>query len=147
MKSKLLIYVLPVLLVMALVYGYSTQNDPRNDAAPESTVPNQQTPDVSKLVLTSETDTLVPAGFPMTLWNYNFALNPSGQSAGSVGATYFGGKYINNRWNLATLYRLNPDGQNGGAGTIAFTVAGCAVAFAGVAIATKKSKKEDDKKE
>ena len=35
----------------------------------------------------------------------------------------------------------------GGAGTIAFTVAGCAVAFAGVAIATKKSKKEDDKKE
>lgn len=35
----------------------------------------------------------------------------------------------------------------GGAGTIAFTVAGCAVAFAGVAIATKKNKKEDGKNE
>lgn len=34
----------------------------------------------------------------------------------------------------------------GGAGTIAFTVAGCAVAFAGVAIATKKNKKEDEEK-
>ncbi len=119
MKSKLLIYVLPVLLVMFLVYGYSSQNDPRNDAAPQSTISNQQAPDVSKLILTSETDTLVPAGFPMTLWNYNYALNPSGENAGSVGATYFGGKYINNRWNLATLYRLNPDGPNGGAGTIA----------------------------
>jgi photosystem II stability/assembly factor-like uncharacterized protein len=119
MKSRFLIYILPVLLVMALVYGYSTQNDPRLDAAPQSTTSGQQSADVSKLILTSETDTLVPAGFPVTLWNYNFSTNPSGQSAGSVGATYFGGKYINNRWNLATLYRLNPDGQNGGAGTIA----------------------------
>jgi hypothetical protein len=119
MKSKLLIYALPVLLVMALVYGYSSQNDPRLDAAPQSTTSGQQSADVSKLILTSETDTLVPAGFPVTLWNYNFSTNPSGQSAGSVGAAYFGGKYINNRWNLATLYRLNPDGQNGGAGTIA----------------------------
>lgn len=33
----------------------------------------------------------------------------------------------------------------GGAGTIAFTVAGCSVAFAGIAIATKKSKKHDEK--
>lgn len=33
----------------------------------------------------------------------------------------------------------------GGAGTIAFTVAGCTVAFAGIAIATKKSKKHDEK--
>jgi len=118
MKSKLLIYALPLLLVSFLIYGYGIQDDPRNDSAPQSTT-NYQTPDISKLVLTSETDTLVPAGFPPTLWNYNFALLPSGQSAGSVGACYFNGKYINNRWNLATLYRLNPDGANGGPGTIA----------------------------
>lgn len=31
----------------------------------------------------------------------------------------------------------------GGAGTIAFTVAGCSVAFAGIALLTKKNKKED----
>lgn len=37
--------------------------------------------------------------------------------------------------------------MTGGAGTIAFTVAGCAVAFAGVAVVTKKSKKSDDKAE
>lgn len=34
----------------------------------------------------------------------------------------------------------------GGAGTIAFTVAGCAVAFAGIALVTKKSKHNDDEK-
>lgn len=34
----------------------------------------------------------------------------------------------------------------GGAGTIAFTIAGCAVAFAGVAVATKKDKKTDEEK-
>ncbi len=72
MKSRFLIYILPVLLVMALVYGYSTQNDPRLDAAPQSTTSGQQSADVSKLILTSETDTLVPAGFPVTLWNYIF---------------------------------------------------------------------------
>ena len=37
--------------------------------------------------------------------------------------------------------------MTGGAGTIAFTVAGCAVAFAGVAVVTKKSKKSEDKAE
>lgn len=35
--------------------------------------------------------------------------------------------------------------NTGGAGTIAFTVAGCAVAFAGVAVATKGKKKKEDK--
>lgn len=34
--------------------------------------------------------------------------------------------------------------MTGGAGTIAFTVAGCTVAFAGIAVATKKSKKHDN---
>lgn len=34
----------------------------------------------------------------------------------------------------------------GGAGTIAFTVAGCTVAFAGVMIATRKNKKDDENK-
>lgn len=34
--------------------------------------------------------------------------------------------------------------NTGGAGTIAFTVAGCAVAFAGIAVVTKKSKKQED---
>ena len=34
----------------------------------------------------------------------------------------------------------------GGAGTIAFTVAGCTVAFAGVMVATRKNKKDDENK-
>ena len=34
----------------------------------------------------------------------------------------------------------------GSAGTIAFTVAGCTVAFAGVMIATRKNKKDDENK-
>jgi len=118
MRSKLLIYILPVLLATFLIYGYSTQDDPRTDASPKSTT-STQTSDVKNLNLISESDTLVPAGFPPTLWNYNFSANPSGENAGSVGATYFAGHYINNRWNNATLYRLNPTGQNGGPGTIA----------------------------
>ncbi|MBK9332457.1 MAG: hypothetical protein IPM96_08710 [Ignavibacteria bacterium] len=118
MKSKLMIYTLPVILLMVLVYGYSVQDDPRNDRAPESTI-RQIAPDSKNFTLTSETDTLVPAGFPQTLWNYNYALLPSGQVSGTVGAVYFKGKYYNNRWNLATMYRLNPNGQNGGPGTIA----------------------------
>ena len=118
MRSKLLIYILPVLLATFLMYGYSTQDDPRTDASPKSTT-STQTSDVKNLNLISESDTLVPAGFPPTLWNYNFSANPSGENAGSVGATYFAGHYINNRWNNATLYRLNPTGQNGGPGTIA----------------------------
>ena len=118
MRSKLLIYILPVLLATFLIYGYSTQDDPRTDASPKSTT-STPTSDVKNLNLISESDTLVPAGFPPTLWNYNFSANPSGENAGSVGATYFAGHYINNRWNNATLYRLNPTGQNGGPGTIA----------------------------
>jgi len=118
MRSKLLIYILPVLFATFLIYGYSTQDDPRTDASPKSTT-STQTSDVKNLNLISESDTLVPADFPPTLWNYNFSANPSGENAGSVGATYFAGYYINNRWNNATLYRLNPTGQNGGPGTIA----------------------------
>lgn len=119
MKYKFLIYSLPVLLVAFLIFGYSTQDDPRNDSAPQVTTKISQPNNVTKLTLVSQSDTLVPAGFPPTLWNYNYATLPNGQSGGSVGASYFAGKYINNRWNLATLYRLNPDGQNGGPGTIA----------------------------
>ncbi|MFZ1320792.1 MAG: hypothetical protein WAT71_04475, partial [Ignavibacteria bacterium] len=118
MRSKLLIYVLPVLLAAFLIYGYSTQDDPRTDAAPEVTTKSSQSTDVSRLSLISETDTLVPANFPPTLWNYNYS-TIIGENAGTVGACYFDGKYINNRWNNASLYRLNPDGQNGGPGTIA----------------------------
>ncbi|MEP7145512.1 MAG: hypothetical protein ABI792_00740, partial [bacterium] len=104
MKSKLLIYILPVILVSFLIYGYSIQDDPRNDSAPVSTI---------------QSDTIPPAGFPYpTVWNFNYT-NLPGPAAGSVGAIYFQGKYILNRWNSATWYRLNPDGPNGGPGTIA----------------------------
>lgn len=37
--------------------------------------------------------------------------------------------------------------KTGGAGTIAFTIAGCAAAFAGVTLVTKKSKKHEDNSE
>ena len=51
----------------------------------------------------------------------------------------------------ACLSYTSPSGipqlpATGGAGTIAFTVAGCTVAFAGVMIATRKNKKDDENK-
>lgn len=110
MKSKLLIYVLPVILVAFLIYGYSIQDDPRNDAAPVSTEINNNS--VGQ-------DTMPPAGFPYpTQWNFNYSAI-AGPNGGTVGAMYFKGKYILNSWNSARFYRYNPDGPNGGPGTLA----------------------------
>ncbi|HMS34002.1 MAG TPA: T9SS type A sorting domain-containing protein [Ignavibacteria bacterium] len=116
MKSKLLIYFLPALLVMFLIYGYSSQDDPRNDAAP-----HYSTDIINSGPVTSPpgADTATPAGFPYPkLWGWVYSGIP-GVNGGTVGACYFGGKYIENRWNNATLYRINPDGPNGGPGTTA----------------------------
>ena len=116
MKSKLLIYSLPVLLVIFLVYGFSTQDDPRNDAAPHFTTDITST---GPGITPPGSDTATPVGFPYPkLWGWVYSGIP-GINGGTVGACYFGGKYIENRWNSATLYRINPDGPNGGPGTTA----------------------------
>ncbi len=109
MKSKLPIYFLPVLLVVFLVYGYSTQDDPRYDAAPRSSDVNYNNP--------AGLDTNTPANFPYPeLWNFNYSADP-GPAGGTVGACYFQGKHFLNSWNSANLYKYNPDGPNGGPGT------------------------------
>jgi subtilisin-like proprotein convertase family protein len=118
MKSKLLIYALPVLLVMFLLYGYSTQDNPNLDVAPhyssDQTL-NNINPPVS--------DTATPAGFFPVKWNFNFATVP-GVNGGTVGTTYFQGKYYLNKWNAAVLYRYNDDGPGGGPGTLADSIVG-----------------------
>ncbi|MDQ3021400.1 MAG: T9SS type A sorting domain-containing protein [Bacteroidota bacterium] len=115
MKSKLLIYFLPVLLVSFLIYGYSTQDDPRNDVSPQSNFPMDVIPSIDP----SQSDTATPPNFPYPkIWGWDYS-GIAGVNGGTVGACYFQGKYILNRWNLATLYRFNPDGTAGGPGTLA----------------------------
>ncbi len=111
MKSKLLLFALPALLTAFLLYGYSIQDNPNNDAAPSLTETSKS--------LNLQFDTIPPAGFPYpTQWNWNYSAIP-GVNGGTVGAMFFNGKYYMNRWNNATLYRYNPDGPNGGPGTLA----------------------------
>lgn len=112
MKSKLLIYILPALLVSFLIYGYSIQDDPRNDSAPVTT-------ETTPYVYSGGQDTTPPANFPYPqLWNFNYSADP-GPASGTVGATYFQGRYYLNKWNTpADLYKYNATGPNGGMGTL-----------------------------
>jgi len=108
MKSKLLIYAIPVIIVSFLLVSFDIQDDPRNDAAPIFN-------DINYNQVQQDTNT--PAGFPYpTLWNFNYQNQP-GPVAGTVGACLYNGKYYLNRWNLATNYRYNSNGPNGGPGT------------------------------
>jgi hypothetical protein len=116
MKSKLLVYSLPVFLVAFLLYGYSIQDDPARDIAPvyNEVVGGNPTP----------VDTTTPAGFPYTRkWSWNYETVPN-VSAGTVGACYFKGKYYLNRWNNAELYLYDDDGPGGGPGTLTNTITG-----------------------
>jgi len=116
MRSKLLLYILPVALVSFLLFGYSVQDNPNNDSAPALTE-NSRT-------LSLQLDTIPPVGFPYpTQFNWNYSAIP-GVNGGSVGAIFFNGKYYMNRWNNAVLYRYNPDGPGGGPGTLADSISG-----------------------
>jgi len=116
MKPKLLLYILPVVLVSFLLFGYSVQDNPNNDSAPTLTE-NSRT-------LSLQLDTIPPVGFPYpTQFNWNYSAIP-GVNGGSVGAIFFNGKYYMNRWNNAVLYRYNPDGPGGGPGTLADSISG-----------------------
>ena len=116
MKSKLLLYILPVALVSFLLFGYSIQDNPNNDVAPALTETGR--------TLSLQLDTIPPVGFPYaTQFNWNYSAI-GGVNGGTVGAMYFGGKYYMNRWNNAVLYRYNPDGPGGGPGTLADSISG-----------------------
>ncbi len=116
MKTKLSLYLLPVLLVSFLLFGYSTQNDPNSDMSPSLTETGR--------TLSLQLDTIPPVGFPYaTQFNWNYSAIP-GVNGGTVGAMYFNGKYYANRWNNAVLYRYNPDGPGGGPGTLADSISG-----------------------
>jgi photosystem II stability/assembly factor-like uncharacterized protein len=116
MKTKLLLYVLPVALVSFLLLGYSTQNDPNSDMSPSLTETGR--------TLSLQLDTIPPVGFPYaTQFNWNYSAI-GGVNGGSVGALFFNGKYYMNRWNSAVLYRYNPDGPGGGPGTLADSISG-----------------------
>lgn len=115
MRSKLLIYIVPVLLTMFLIYGYTTTDDPRNDAAPQSGFQTDYNYTGGPLT----PDTATPPGFTYPkLWGWVYSGIPN-VSAGTVGACYLNGKYYMNRWNLATNYRFNDNGPGGGPGTMA----------------------------
>jgi hypothetical protein len=116
MKSKLLLYILPVALVSFLLFGYSIQDNPNNDMSPSLTETGR--------TLSLQLDTIPPVGFPYaTQFNWNYSAI-GGVNGGSVGALFFNGKYYMNRWNSAVLYRYNPDGPGGGPGTLADSISG-----------------------
>ncbi|MBX7043721.1 MAG: hypothetical protein K1X85_12560, partial [Ignavibacteria bacterium] len=116
MRSRLLLYVLPVVMVSLFLFGYSVQDNPNNDMAPSLTE-NSKT-------LTLQLDTIPPAGYPYpTQFNWNYSAI-GGVNGGTVGATYLNGKYYLNRWNSAVLYRYNANGPGGGPGTLADSITG-----------------------
>ncbi|MBX7044018.1 MAG: T9SS type A sorting domain-containing protein [Ignavibacteria bacterium] len=116
MRSKLLLFALPVAMAAFLLFGYSVQDNPNNDMAPSLTE-NSKT-------LSLQLDTIPPAGFPYaTQFNFNYSAI-GGVNGGTVGATYFNGKYYLNRWNSAVLYRYNANGPGGGPGTLADSISG-----------------------
>lgn len=116
MRSKLLIYFFPALLIAVLFYGYSNQDDPKYDAAPLVKV----YPEINSNGINPPTlDTAAFPNFPYPkVFGWVYAGVPN-VSAGTVGACYFKGKFYLNRWNAATNWRYNPDGTGGGPGTIA----------------------------
>ena len=116
MRSKLLLFAVPVVMASFLMFGYSVQDNPNNDMAPSLTE-NSKT-------LSLQLDTIPPAGFPYaTQFNWNYSAI-GGVNGGTVGATYFNGKYYLNRWNNAVLYRYNANGPGGGPGTLADSISG-----------------------
>ena len=109
MKTKISTVFISVLLIGLLVYGFISLNsdDPYADYGPgtETGITNNGNP----------ADTTPPANWPyITVWNFYH----SPQYPGTVGASWFEGKYYNNRWSTAytTWYRYLPNGPGGGPG-------------------------------
>ncbi len=125
MKSKTLMYFLPVVLICLVAFSFYTKlpnsTDPRNDSAPVNVQWEESgRPDIAGDGLSYEplqADTTPGSGWPYpTIFNWNYSTIPN-VSAGTVGATRFKNKFYLNRWNATTLYRYNADGPGGGPGT------------------------------
>jgi hypothetical protein len=90
-----LLYLLPITFFLLFSFNLNTvAQDSVFDLDPE---------------IVAVTDTIPPAGFPLTkkwVWNYEGIF---GLSGGTVGATFFQGKFYLNRWNGAQCYTLMPD--------------------------------------
>lgn len=127
MKTKTLVYCLPVLLVCWVAYSFVTTStnfaDPRNDSAPtpvfqfDAPLNADGTGDRSYQPQ-QQTDTTPPVNFPYpTIFNWNYSTVP-GVNGGTVGAIKFNNRFYMNRWNSAVSYRYASDGPGGGPGTL-----------------------------
>ncbi len=109
MRSKFLALI-PVVLIGLMIAGfaYVQIGDPNADVSPS----------VNSEFVTSEADTIPPAGFPFpTAFNFNYSLI-GGVNAGTVGAMWLNGKYYFNRWSSTKIYTYNDNGPGGGPGTL-----------------------------
>ncbi|HRI84187.1 MAG TPA: T9SS type A sorting domain-containing protein [Ignavibacteria bacterium] len=112
MKTNLLYCFITSLFLFLLVTGFSDKENQVNTNLNF----NNDIQITKNLAGTS--DTITPANFPYpVVWNWYYRDIP-GPNFETVGATYFQGKYILNRWDASTMYRFNPDGPGGGPGTI-----------------------------
>jgi len=120
MKSKLVIYLLPFVLLCFVAYGFVSQDDPRNDSYISTVTPDAPSIDgkiSSRPVHSLQADTTPPAGFPYrTVFNWNYSTIGS-INAGSVGACRFNNRFHLNRWNAAIDVKFAADGPGGGPGT------------------------------
>lgn len=111
MKFKTSTISISILLVGLLVYGFISlnSNDPYTDYAPG----------VETSITTgygTQSDTIPPGSWPYPqVWNFyhgNIAL----LNGGTVGASFFMGRYWFNRWNATVCNFMLPTGPNGGPG-------------------------------
>ncbi|MBX7043726.1 MAG: hypothetical protein K1X85_12585 [Ignavibacteria bacterium] len=124
MRTKFLIYALPLLMACFVVYGFSVVDDPRNDS-PNSTSSSSLIFD-GKISQrgnpVTQYDTIPQAGFPYPkIFNWDYSAIAFANS-GTVGGIQFNSKWILNKWNTtngALFYRWNNNGPGGGPGTIA----------------------------
>ena len=111
MRFKTSTIFISLFLVSLLIYGFVSlsSNDPYGDYGPGT--------DLS--ITTSNgnfSDTTAPANWPYpTVWNWNYS-GITGVNGGTVGATFFKGRYVLNRWNSTACYFFLPTGTNGGPG-------------------------------
>ena len=128
MRTKFLIYILPLFMACFVIYGFSVVDDPRNDSYNSSTI---SAPFIDGKVSqrgnpVTQFDTIPQAGFPFPkVFNYYYGANPTGENTGTVGAIQVNGKYLLNKWNTTIgnyLYRRNNDGSNGGPGTFSDSI-------------------------
>src|SRR5262245_52838301 len=114
MKSKTLIYSLPVVFVCLVAFSFMTMTtnftDPRSDSAPLNVIQWEEarSPDYEGDALSYEqlqTDTTPGFGWPYpTIFNWNYRGIPN-VNAGTVGAIRFNNRFYLNRWNAAISYR------------------------------------------